>query len=103
MAHSDGVASGYGGRNTASLTAPFPATIGLGEGVYGMVGGWIGVLGGQWRAVCYNDGESNKIGATAASSSPAIESFARLGSWWGGASEGGGGGAVADGSGPRLI
>ena len=38
MAHSDGVASGYGGRNTASLTAPFPATIGLGEGVYGMVG-----------------------------------------------------------------
>ena len=35
-----------GGRNTASSAAPFPATTGSGEGGYGIVGFWIGGLGG---------------------------------------------------------
>ena len=54
-----------------SSTAPFPATTGSGEGVYGMVVFWIEGLGGWLREARYNVGESNKIGATAASLSPA--------------------------------
>ena len=68
-AYSGGVAFGSGGRGTARSATPFPATIGRGEGVYGMVGFWIGALGGWLRAARYNDVKSNKIGATAASSS----------------------------------
>ena len=68
-AYSDSVASGCAGRGTARSATPFPATIGHGEGVYGMVGFWIGALGGWLRAARYHDGESNKIVATAASSS----------------------------------
>ena len=66
-------------RATAITPAPFPVVPGSGDSLWRWLRGPIGRLGGSEREARLVGGESSKIGAAAASSSPAIESSPRLG------------------------